>query len=212
MHGHAAFRSTAHVIFFLFFSLSIFLLLLYSVTAQDTIARYTHAAQKEIPEASLSDYNVIRVGIHFFFVTGNTTALSGLRERETAHMKDVLFLVRTAGLVWFMCLVAVLWGWLRFRIIEIRSFLGQHARGALAAIVLFFSVAALFFEELFIAFHQVVFVNDLWLLDPAEHVLIRAYPPYFFKVFVASMAATLILFYVALLFFAIKRQEAKTRD
>ncbi len=41
------------------------------------------------------------------------------------------------------------------------------------------------FDALFIRFHQLVFTNDLWLLDPATDALIRMLPEPFFE----SMAA-----------------------
>src|SRR3989338_4994445 len=53
----------------------------------------------------------------------------------------------------------------------------------LIATVALGSAMTLFFDQLFIWFHQALFMNDYWLLDPAKDIIIRAYPPDFFRQF-----------------------------
>ena len=39
----------------------------------------------------------------------------------------------------------------------------------------------LFFQELFIIFHEIAFNNDLWILNPNKDYLLMMYPEDFFR-------------------------------
>lgn len=104
-------------------------------------------------------------------------------EREQQHMADVQALfglcrgVAIGGLIAFLILVGVALA-LRSREM-LRGF-----RVMLAVIPFFAAALALWavvdFESLFILFHEVMFTNDLWLLDPKLSMLIRLMPTAFF--------------------------------
>jgi integral membrane protein (TIGR01906 family) len=71
----------------------------------------------------------------------------------------------------------------------------------LTVTALFFAVG---FERLFILFHQLLFTNDLWLMDPAVDTMIRLFPGEFFQsiAFDAGMIALIRGVYaIAILFF-----------
>jgi len=108
-------------------------------------------------------------------------------EREVLHMKDV------KGLVKGVYRVQLLTGLYLLGIVMVglamgrRSFLPNLARYAglgggltlgLAALVGFGALVG--FQRLFLAFHQVSFSNDFWLLDPRKDFLIMMFPEGFF--------------------------------
>ena len=107
-------------------------------------------------------------------------------EREKSHMRDVkrLFQLGLKARVATLMAAAALMG--------AGLLLGRRRarrRGALLALCLVTAagvIAALLlwradFDALFIRFHQLVFTNDLWLLDPATDAMIRMLPEPFFE-------------------------------
>ncbi|MBR3505403.1 MAG: TIGR01906 family membrane protein [Clostridia bacterium] len=115
---------------------------------------------------------------------------SPFNEREKRHMEDVRRLFR-AGLAARAALLAV-----GAACVVAGLTLGRRrARrfGALLALCLFTAAGLLLaallwradFNILFIRFHELIFTNDLWLLDPATDAMIRMLPEPFF----AGMAA-----------------------
>ena len=115
---------------------------------------------------------------------------SPFNEREISHMEDVRRLFRiglnaraalAAAAVVFLA-AGFLLGKRRARRAGILISLSlMTAAGILAAILL----AHADFNALFIRFHELVFSNDLWLLDPETDAMIRMLPEPFFE----SMAA-----------------------
>ena len=115
---------------------------------------------------------------------------SPFNDREKSHMRDVRRLFRLGLTARAVSLGA------GAALIGAGLLLGRRrARrvGVLAALCLMTAagvvLAALLwradFSRLFIRFHQLVFTNDLWLLDPATDAMIRMLPEPFF----AGMAA-----------------------
>ena len=111
---------------------------------------------------------------------------SPFNEREKSHMEDVrrLFQIgmdaRAALAVAAVVLLAAgfLLGKRRARRAGILLSLSlMTAVGILAAILL----AHADFNALFIRFHELIFSNDLWLLDPATDAMIRMLPEPFFE-------------------------------
>jgi integral membrane protein (TIGR01906 family) len=109
------------------------------------------------------------------------------QERELAHMEDVqalMHLVFRVQVVTFVYVIVYIVGGLALRG---REFLVQAGRvlvggGVLAAAVLAVLglLAVIDFANLFLQFHLISFTNDLWLLDPQRHQLIRLFPQEFF--------------------------------
>ncbi len=116
-------------------------------------------------------------------------------EREMSHMHDVraLFVLARHVKLWsqgigLALLVAALTMIQHRRII---AFSGLMALGLWLAAALVVAASCGFdFSALFIRFHELLFRNDLWLLNPATDAMIRMYPEQFF----AWMARDIALF------------------
>ncbi len=106
-------------------------------------------------------------------------------EREMAHMHDVRDLfamernVKMGALVAGLILLAAALAIAEKR--RIVAFSGLMALGLWVAVALAFAASCGFdFAQLFIRFHELLFKNDLWLLNPATDAMIRMYPEPFF--------------------------------
>jgi len=105
-------------------------------------------------------------------------------EQERLHMADVLGLFRGAGRIASSCF----WGALPLLFLSL--LLGGRRKmgaGLLIGVALFAGLALSLgiwalvdFDGWFTAMHEMAFTNDLWLLDPAESMLIRMLPLDFF--------------------------------
>jgi len=108
-------------------------------------------------------------------------------EREVLHMKDVKGLVKGVYRVQLLTGLYLLGFAVLGLAIGRRSFLPKLARYAGLGGGLTLGLAALIglgglvaFNRLFLAFHQVSFSNDFWLLDPRKDFLIMMFPEGFF--------------------------------
>ena len=104
-------------------------------------------------------------------------------DREVAHMKDVKRLVRG---VYVLALVSGVY----LAAMAMAGFAIQRGRFAaalakravwgggltLALLVAFGIVAMAGFDSVFLKFHQLVFANDFWQLDPRTDYLVRIFP------------------------------------
>ncbi len=119
------------------------------------------------------------------------TERPGFSEKECLHMADVRGLVRGLNAARFvsggLALLIIGAYWLRRRSgareATLRALLRGMAAGACALVCL--ALAAVIwglcdFDSLFVAFHRLVFSNQLWLLNPREHLLIMLMPTPFF--------------------------------
>lgn len=139
-------------------------------------------------------------------------------ERERLHMVDVqgLFAGARALATWLawggLALCAAAW------LAGGRRALGKGLLIGLAVFLAFIACMGLWalidFTGWFTAMHELVFTNDLWLLDPAESALINMLPETFFSSAVATIAlrfalglAVLALAAVALLRFVPRRRD-----
>lgn len=142
--------------------------------------------------------------------------LPSFTQRETLHMQDVRHLVRCARLLPWVYAGTVLVGVVLFLPkrggcallhgfwLGVALFLG-----AAAALGLW---AALSFDSLFILFHRLLFSNDLWLLDPAEDLLIGLMPTPFFVFYFRHMLLALSWIPVAGgIAYAVWRQACKVK-
>ncbi len=127
------------------------------------------------------------------YLSGDAPALSELfTEREALHMVDVLDLFQGARTIATVCFIVSL------ILLFIAGFAGDRVRlanGLFIGMALFAGVAAFIgvwamidFDGWFTAMHELVFTNDLWLLDPAESMLIQMLPLEFFMSAVRTVA------------------------
>lgn len=113
-------------------------------------------------------------------------------ERERLHMEDVLRLYQGGRALAAGCAIA---GLACLGLSGILSGRRRMGTGLLLGIAVFFGVlllvaawAAIDFEHWFRTMHELVFTNDLWLLDPEESMLIRMMPLDFFSNAVGRIA------------------------
>lgn len=108
-------------------------------------------------------------------------------EKEVAHMVDVRKLYDLARTLRNACFVAgglllLLGLWLgkrRRSTVFAGAFWGCIAFFVLAGIFAYFAVTD--FSGTFTGFHEALFTNDLWLLDPRTDILIQMFPTQFFQ-------------------------------
>ncbi len=151
-------------------------------------------ASQEIIAYFENDAPVLRILVT---VDGNETSLFG--PRETQHMADVKRLMRAvfraneAALAFVLSYVALRYLWAREAPLR-RLAWEVLLSGALAAAVVVGIGAAVLagFDAAWTAFHEIVFPNDLWRLDPARDRLIQMFPePFWQDVALAVGLATL---------------------
>ncbi|MDR0897458.1 MAG: DUF1461 domain-containing protein [Oscillospiraceae bacterium] len=143
------------------------------------------------------------------YLKGEREALSEtlFTERERLHMVDVaaLFAGGRRIALGALCGAVALLAFALWRVG--RWAIGRRAigRGMLLGIggfmgfVLLIGLWALFdFDGWFTAMHQIVFTNDLWLLDPADSMLIQMLPIEFFIKAVQAIALRFLVLLVLL--------------
>ena len=122
--------------------------------------------------------SVVRFGTH---------VPSLYNSRETLHMKDVKFLVRvvyrgqevTGAYLLAFVAVGIWFGRRQFlRQLGYYGALGGTVTVALVALAGLASVVG--FDQVFLAFHEISFTNDLWRLDARTDVLLKMFPQGFF--------------------------------
>ena len=118
------------------------------------------------------------------FTGGQETAL--FSEDETLHMEDVKGLMRTIfranevalGFVLAYVAATVLWAGERSGRTLAKETLAAVGAGALVGVAVGI-VALVGFDEAWNQLHEVLFTNDLWLLDPRTDRLIQMFPETF---------------------------------
>ena len=121
-------------------------------------------------------------------------AFEPLNEREQAHMRDVHALIQAAQRAAQLCVgiaaglaVAAAWTGARLRRRRRAVLLG----GACAAVLLAIAACAGMrggFTLAFYRMHELLFTNDLWLMNPETDVLIRMMPQLLFERAAVSVA------------------------
>ena len=142
-------------------------------------------------------------------------------DRENRHMKDVRGIV--TFLKWARWLgggivIAALAALYLLRRRERERFLRDALRGfAFGAIAILAAAAALGvwglvnFSGLFWAFHQTVFTNDLWLLNPQTDLLLALMPLPFFTWYAGEMLKSMLPILAAMLLIIIAYFKTKER-
>lgn len=137
------------------------------------------------------------------YLAGDETALddSPFNERELTHMRDVLALfdlARTVRNVLLAAAVVLLAAglWLsRGAHLTCISLIGLAA--LLVPLGAFALWAAVDFSSAFTFFHETLFTNDLWLLNPETDLLLRLLPEQFFADIAATIAVRALAYMAA---------------
>ena len=135
-----------------------------------------------------------------------------LSEKEQQHMLDVRALTQRAAQAGRTCMtiaavLAVLLAWLgaklKRRVLpRLIGCLAAVSVAAVATVCIVNQISAGGFEAMFVAMHEALFTNDLWLLDPQTDILIRMMPQPLFEqalAEVAGMAARMFVIVIAML-------------
>lgn len=136
---------------------------------------------------------------HTFLIDGNEDYF--YNEREVLHMEDVkdLFsIVKTIkNITFFVSLVSLL----LYKQFDYKI-LFTAFKQVLFLILCFVAAVGIYafvdFTSFWISFHEVLFTNDLWLLDPRTCLLIRIMPESLFNDLVMPLVSTLALFFTVL--------------
>jgi integral membrane protein (TIGR01906 family) len=128
----------------------------------------------------LVDYLNNRIGIDAFGDFFN--------EKERVHLEDVRGLIQGARMISYG-LIALFILCMAYLAFMSNGFKEQAARTfwiagfASLGMLLIGAIALTNFDWAFIKFHEVLFTNDFWLLDPATDHLIQLFPQDFFEAF-----------------------------
>lgn len=129
-----------------------------------------------------------------YMASGSGTAQDAperLNEREAMHMADVRGLIAACDKAKTLCAslagalaVAMAWTGVRLKRRRRTVLLGALIGAGLLALSaggLLLAVHAAGFERAFVALHELLFSNDLWLLNPETDMLIRMMPQLLFE-------------------------------
>ena len=147
---------------------------------------------------SLEEIKEINLGIRtYFFNEKELLDIDIFSNKEILHMKDVksvmnfIFDISKILSIVFCILTFVLYSYFRVYIYKLIF----YSLSLFLSILVFLGTSfLLFFQELFIIFHQIAFNNDLWILNPNEDYLLMMYPEDFFRdVAILILATSFIL-------------------
>ena len=127
-------------------------------------------------------------------------------DRETSHMVDVKNLYSNAAKVMYFCLIvsAVILIYLFVKDGKVGFFTGaiKGYKVAIAiSVILIVILGAAFtfgFNTFWTMFHEVVFTNDLWLLDPRVSTMINMYPLPFWLAMCTDMLIRFAIIFIAI--------------
>lgn len=184
----------------------LFVLLLKSTTFERALFGFIPASSRQ----EVFERELVSSQIRKFFFYDKLVSPTIFAERERVHLADVKGLFRSVEIIaaGFMLGTIFLLSVIRKQKGQIGSALRTAGMLGLSLLVLGGGGLILFFEQAFFTFHTLVFRNDFWQLDPAVHILIRAYPEQFFYLFFAAYLCILAALYGLLCFFGQRRSVA----
>ena len=154
---------------------------------------------------SLEKIKEINLGIRtYFFNEKELLDIDIFSNKEILHMKDVksvmnfIFDISKILSIVFCILTFVLYSYFRVYIYKLIF----YSLSLFLSILVFLGTSfLLFFQELFIIFHQIAFNNDLWILNPNEDYLLMMYPEDFFRdvailILVTSFILNVIVYFL----------------
>ena len=120
----------------------------------------------------------------YFFNEKELLDIDIYSDKEILHMKDVksvmnfIFDLGKILSIVFCILAFVLYSYFRIYIYKLIF----YSLSLFLSILMFLGTSfLLFFQELFIIFHEIAFNNDLWILNPKKDYLLMMYPEDFFR-------------------------------
>jgi integral membrane protein (TIGR01906 family) len=215
----AVFRAAATILFILSIPVALFTTNIRFVANEPRVYRYAIDQFDAVQTTGIDRGELIRAGgeIRDYFnndeetlnikVEDNGREVSLFNPRETAHMVEVNDLFRAVNkaqefsLIYALSYVVVVVLWARE--ISMRALAVNVAIGCVASLAVIgvgVGVGIAGFDSAWEDFHQLLFSNDFWLLNPATDHLIQIFPPafwesivFFIGTMIAAEAAFLLL-------------------
>ncbi|MBI4440139.1 DUF1461 domain-containing protein [Candidatus Woesearchaeota archaeon] len=131
-----------------------------------------------------------------------------LNSKEKSHLLDVKFLIQKALLIWKASALGIILAIFLFISLEksdigiLRYLVAVFSIGSIITILLIAVFSALIFlkfDSAFVSFHEILFSNDNWMLDPHHDNLKAIYADEIFQDFAVKMAAKSFLYSIFLL-------------
>ena len=167
----------------------------YSSMSRTAVAKYLGAADED----KVTEYIGLTDGEQSAFAQQMAAFMAGetdaqpdiLHADEQQHMLDVRNLTQTAAGMskTYMAIAAVLTVVAAWTGAKLKKRMKPRLAGVLAAVSVIMvlvqniinQVSTGGFAQLFVAMHEAIFTNDLWLMDPATDILIRMMPQPLFE-------------------------------
>ena len=229
------FRAAATFLFILSIPVALVTTNIRFVANEPRVYRYAIDQHNAVATTGIDREQLIRAGaeIREYFnndaKTLNIQVQQGGRQvslfnpRETAHMEDVKDRFKAVNraqefsIIYALTYIAVVVLWARE--VSTRAMAVNVAVGAvlcLVAIGVGIAVSLSGFEGAWEDFHQLLFSNDFWLLNPAQDHLIQMFPPAFWEsivFFIGTMIAAeaVFLLIAAGIYIGASRHEATQR-
>lgn len=122
-------------------------------------------------------------------------------EKEVIHMLDIRDIYRNIKIIKYISIIAFIGINFIFLLYDKKElYLKFINKGILMFYILLFILSVLAyidFNKYFILFHEIVFTNDYWILDPNKDLLIQIFPEDFFiKRFVLIVVISTVIFFI----------------
>ncbi|MAV14899.1 MAG: TIGR01906 family membrane protein [Chloroflexi bacterium] len=187
MNLFSIFRLTLTIITSLIFILIIISGSLNFIVRSSLIYDYNISTYSIEKRTSLSLEKIKEINLEirsYFFNEEELLDIDIYSDKEILHMKDVksvmnfIFDLGKILSIVFCILAFVLYSYFRIYIYKLIF----YSLSLFLSILMFLGTSfLLFFQELFIIFHEIAFNNDLWILNPNEDYLLMMYPEDFFR-------------------------------
>jgi integral membrane protein (TIGR01906 family) len=140
---------------------------------------------QSITSLSISELTDINNNIRdYFFNEDELLNVDIYSDKEIAHMKDVknlIMLVLTLGK--YSAVIFLIFSFLlnNYFAVSITSLLKNSLFIFISFSVILALAFGLFFNQVFLLFHELSFSNDLWILNPNSDYLLMMFPEVFFR-------------------------------
>ena len=140
---------------------------------------------QSITSLSISELTDINNNIRdYFFNEDELLNVDIYSDKEIAHMKDVKNLIRLVlTLGKYSAVIFLIFSFLlnNYFAVSITSLLKNSLFIFISFSVILALAFGLFFNQVFLLFHELSFSNDLWILNPNSDYLLMMFPEVFFR-------------------------------
>lgn len=156
-----------------------------------------------IADVQESTYKIIT-----YLDNGKPLVINFLNAKEVKHMEDVRYLHNILCYTWYVSIILLAISFLSLlyskKYKDIYHALVLGGLSTIIFLLLILILASISFTSVFRTFHEVVFTNDLWQLDPQSDKLIQMFPEQFFydaltRIMIFSVVASLVLILIGYL-------------